>query len=79
MDEKKLLLKKMASWTITIFAAVFSVVMAVMWLVTYPQFAGSPLKVLGAAFGEVWYVILVAAGLCILAYFGYTLYLKRKK
>ncbi len=78
MDDKKLLLKKMASWTITIFAAVFSVVMAVMWLVTYPRFTGNPLKVLEAAFGEVWYVILVAAGLCILAYFGYTLYLKKK-
>ncbi len=79
MDDKKKSLRRMAIWTITIFAAIFAVVLASMWLVTYRTSGGAPLQALGAAFGSVWLVLLIVAVLCFVVYFGYSMYLKNKK
>jgi hypothetical protein len=79
MDDKQKKLKKMAVWTVTIFAAVFAVIMAVMWILLYTSGGGTAFQVLGQALGMVWYIILIAAVLCIAVYFGYSTYLKRQK
>lgn len=71
-------LKKMATWTVAIFATVFAIVMAVLWIQLYS--AGSPaMTALGQAFGEGWLMILITLVLCIGTYFGYFFYINRKK
>jgi hypothetical protein len=71
-------LKKMATWTVAIFATIFAVVMAVLWIQLYG--AGTPaLGALGQAFAEGWVMILIALVLCAGTYFGYYLYINRKK
>jgi uncharacterized RDD family membrane protein YckC len=71
MDEKKKKLNRMAIWTITIFATVFAIVLAVLWLVS----GGS----LGTALTAGWPILLLVAVICIVVYFGYRFILLRKK
>jgi hypothetical protein len=78
MDNKKKL-ARMATWTIAVFATVFAVTTAAIWLVKYPTTAGSTWNVLGAVLASGWMIYLIAAVLCFVAYFGYKLYLDRKK
>jgi hypothetical protein len=71
-------LKKMATWTVAIFATIFAVVMAVLWIQLYG--AGSPaFTALGQAFAEGWVMILIALVLCGGTYIGYFFYIKQKK
>jgi hypothetical protein len=78
MNSNSSKLKKMATWTVAIFATIFAVVMAVLWIQLYT--AGAPaIKALGQAFAEGWMMILIALALCGGTYFGYFLYLGRKK
>jgi len=79
MDDKAKKLKKMATWTIAVFATVFAVFMALFWLLNYPVAGGSVWKALGAALATGWMIFLIAAVLCIAAFYGYKLYLDRKK
>jgi hypothetical protein len=79
MNDKQKQLKKMATWTISVFATVFAVTMAVIWLVKYPTTSGSTWNVLGAVLSTGWLIFVVAAVLCLLAYIGYKFYLDRKK
>lgn len=76
MDEKKLKLRRMASWTIAIFATIFAITFAVLWLI---NFQGSGLKTVGTIFGQAWLIILVDLVLCAGAFVGYKLYLDSKK
>jgi hypothetical protein len=70
-------LKKMATWTVAIFATIFAVVMAVLWISLYNS--GTPaLPAIGGAFAEGWLMILVALVLCGGTYLGYYLYINRK-
>lgn len=70
-------LKKMAIWTVAIFATIFAVVMAVLWIQLYN--AGSPaINAIGQAFAEGWVMILIAIVLCGGTYFGYYIYVSRK-
>lgn len=78
MDYKQRKLNRMATWTITVFATAFAVVMSVMWLVKYPVTAGSTFHILMQVLGSVWTIVLVTAVLCILAYFLYSYYLDRR-
>ena len=41
MNDNSKNLKKMATWTIAVFATVFALTTAVIWLVTYPTMTGS--------------------------------------
>lgn len=75
MDYKQRKLNRMATWTITVFATVFAVVMSVMWLIKYPITAGSTFHIVMEVFASVWSIVLVTAVLCILAYFVYSFYL----
>jgi hypothetical protein len=71
-------LKKMATWTVAVFATIFAVVMAVLWIQLYT--AGFPaLTALKQALGEGWVMILIALVLCAGTYYGYFLYINRKK
>lgn len=68
----------MATWTVAIFATVFALVMAVLWIQLYG--AGSPaMTALGLAFKEGWLMIVIALVLCAGTYFAYSLYINRKK
>jgi uncharacterized membrane protein len=78
MDEKTKKLKKMSVWTIAVFATIFAVVMSVLWLPLYGAGA-APFAAIGQAFLAGWLIYLVAAILCVAAYFGYKMYLDRKK
>ncbi len=79
MDEKTKKLRKMAIWTIAVFATVFAVFMALFWMINYPLSGGSAVEVLLASLGAGWPIFLIDAVLCLLAYFGYKMYLDRKK
>jgi hypothetical protein len=71
MDDNKKKLNRMAIWMITIFATVFAIVLAVLWLVG----GGS----LGTAFAAGWPILLLVAVICLATYFGYRIILLRKK
>ena len=79
MDENSKKLKRMAIWTIAVFATVFAVFMALFWLVNYPVTGGSAWSVLVAALSTGWLIFLIAAVLCFLVYFSYKYYLGHKK
>lgn len=79
MNDKSKQLKKMATWTIAIFATVFAVLMALFWLLVFPVTSGSVWKVLGGVFSAGWLIFVIAAVLCMGAYFGYKFYLDHKK
>jgi hypothetical protein len=79
MEEKKTKLRKMAVWTIVIFAAIFASVLAALWVALYNVQAASAPVALGQAFGSGWPILLIDLVLCAGAYFGYSYYLNRQK
>jgi hypothetical protein len=79
MDENKSKLRKMAVWTIVIFAAIFASVMAALWIALYNLGGGSALVALGQAFGSGWPILLIDLILCAGVYFGYRYFLNRQK
>jgi hypothetical protein len=78
MNDNSKKLKKMATWTIAVFATIFAVVMAVLWI---PLFSAgvSASDAIGQAFSAGWLIFVVVAVLCIAEYFGYKFYLNRMK
>jgi hypothetical protein len=78
MDDKTKKIKRMATWTIAVFATIFAVTFAVLWLPIY-KMSGSTLSAIGGVFAAGWLVLLIDLVLCVGAYFGYRLYLDRKK
>jgi len=78
MNEKKQKLKKMATWTMAIFATIFAVTIVALWLPLYNGGAGA-FGAIGQAFAEGWAVLLIDLVLCLGAYFGYRFYLDKKK
>ena len=67
MDEKKSKLRKMAVWTIVIFAAIFASVLAALWIALYNMAGGSAFGALGQAFGSGWPILLIDLILCVRA------------
>ena len=78
MDDKKKKLKKMASWTVAVFATIFAVTFAVLWMPNY-KLSSTGLSTIGAIFSEAWLLILLDLVLCVGAYLGYKLFLDNKK
>ena len=78
MDENKKKLKKVATWTIAVFGTIFAVTFAVLWLPIFPTSANA-FDAIGKVFASGWSIMLIDLVLCVLAYFGYSLYLKNKK
>jgi hypothetical protein len=79
MNDNSKKLKRMAVWITAIFATIFAIFMAVFFLMNYPLSKGSVWNGLGAAFGSGWPIFLITAVLCLGTYFGYKMYLDRKK
>ena len=79
MDDKTKKLKRMATWTIAVFATIFAITTAVIWLVKFPTTSGSSWNVIGAVLSTGWLIYLVVAVLCLAFYFGYKIILDRKK
>ena len=78
MNENSKKLKKMATWTVAVFATIFAVVMTVLWIPIYGAGA-SAFGAIGQAFGAGWMVILLDLVLCVGTYLGYSYYVNRKK
>ncbi len=78
MNDKKKKLSKMAAWTVAVFATVFAVATAVLWLVYFPTTGGSSWNVLGQVFKAGWLIYVIDVVLCAGVYIGYKLYLDRK-
>jgi zinc transporter ZupT len=78
MNDNSKKLKRMATWTIAVFATIFAIVMAVLWIPLFNNGA-SAFAAIGQAFAAGWLIFVVVAVLCIAAYFGYKYYLDRKK
>ena len=79
MDEKKSKLRRMAVWTIGIFAAIFASVLAALWIALYNLGATSASGALGQALGSGWPILLIDLILCAGVYFGYRYFLVRQK
>jgi hypothetical protein len=78
MDEKKTKLRRMAVWTLAIFAAIFAIAFAILWLPIYPLSNGA-MSALGQVFAVGWPILLLDIILCAGVYFGYRYYLNHKK
>ena len=78
MDEKKKKLRRMAVWTIAVFATIFAITFAVLWLPVLP-ISKTGLSAIGSIFSEAWLIILLDLVLCGGAYLGYKFYLDKKK
>ena len=79
MDEKKSKLRRMAVWTIAIFATIFASVLAALWVALYNIGGGSAFAALGQAFGTGWPILLIDLILCAGVYFGYRYFLNHQK
>ena len=78
MDEKTKKLKRMAAWTLTIFATIFTVATAVLWLPIYPV-SGGALVALGHVFAAAWPILVIDVVLCAGVFYGYRSFLNRQK
>jgi len=78
MTDNSKKLRKMATWTVAIFATIFAIVMAVLWVPLFNAGA-SALVAIGQAVAAGWPIFVVVAVLCIAAFFGYKFYIDRKK
>jgi hypothetical protein len=78
MNDNTKKLKRMAAWTITIFAAIFAIVLVVFWLINF-QVSHSAFGALGQAFQASWVLLLIDLVLCAGTYIGYSSYIKNKK
>ena len=79
MDEKKSKLKRMAVWTIVIFAAIFASVLAALWVALFNMGSVSPSGALGQAFGSGWPILLIDLVLYAGVYFGFSYFLNHQK
>ncbi|HEX7620877.1 MAG TPA: hypothetical protein VF359_06730 [Anaerolineales bacterium] len=78
MNDNSLKIKKMASWTLAVFATLFAVVMTVLWTPLYTS--GTPaLIAIGKAFAEGMLIILIAIVVSVGIYLGYSIYINRMK
>jgi hypothetical protein len=78
MNENTKKLKRMAVWTIAVFATIFALVMAALWIPLFNAGA-SALGAIGQAFAAGWSIFVIVAILCFAAYFGYKYFLNQKK
>lgn len=77
MDEKTKKIRRMAIWTVAIFATIFAVSFAVLWLPIY-QVSSGAVSALGQVFARGWPILVIDLVLCAGVYLGYRFYLSRK-
>ncbi len=78
MDEKTRKIRRMATWTIAIFATIFAVTFATLWLFNV-NLIGSGFKAIGVIFSQAWVILLIDLVLCGGVFLGYRLYLDSRK
>ena len=78
MDEKSNKLRKMAAWTIAIFATILAIAFAVLWLPIYPQ-SNNAMAALGQVFASGWLVLVLDLVLCAGVYFGYRYFVNSQR
>lgn len=78
MDEKSNKLRRMAAWTIAIFATILAVAFAVLWLPIYPQ-SRDAMAAIGQVFASGWLILVLDLVLCVAVFIGYRLYLNNQK
>jgi membrane protein YdbS with pleckstrin-like domain len=78
MDEKSNKLRKMAAWTIAIFATILAIAFALLWLPIYPQ-SNNAMAALGQVFASGWLVLVLDLVLCAGVYFGYRYFVNSKR
>ena len=78
MDEKNIKLRKMAAWTIAIFATILAIAFAVLWLPIYPQ-SNNAMAALGQVFASGWLVLVLDLVLCAGVYFGYRYFVNSQR
>ncbi len=78
MDNKDKRIRRMALWTITVFATVFSLIMAVLWLFFWP-YTGDRLEAIILSLRSGAPIYLVVGFLCIATFVGYQYFANRKK
>ena len=78
MDEKNIKLRKMAAWTIAIFATILAIAFALLWLPIYPQ-SNNAMAALGQVFASGWLVLVLDLVLCAGVYFGYRYFVNSQR
>ncbi len=78
MNDNSKRLKRMAIWTVAVFATIFAVVLSILWIPLFNSGA-SAFGAIGQAFVEGWLIFLITLILCVGTYVGYSFYLKSKK
>jgi hypothetical protein len=78
MEDKKKKLRRMAIWTLAVFATIFASVLAALWITMFNM--GVPaMGAIGKAFASGWPILLIDLVLCFGAYFGYRTLLNQQK
>jgi cytochrome b subunit of formate dehydrogenase len=78
MDDKTKKLRRMATWTAAIFATIFAVTFAVLWLPYYGA-TGNAVSAIGKVFVVAWPVLVLDLVLCVGLFLGYSAYVKHQK
>jgi hypothetical protein len=77
MDQAKTKIKRMATWTVAIFATVLAVTLAALWLFMFPQ-SESAVAALGNVIVAAWPILLIDLVVCTGLFVGYSAYVRRK-
>lgn len=71
MDEKLKKVRKFGLWLVVIFAVVFAVVTAIMYMMVQPLAGGAGIAAVGQAIAQSWLIYLITAVILLAAYFIY--------
>lgn len=71
MDEKLKKVRKFALWLVVLFAVVFAVVTAIMYMMVQPLAGGAGIAAVGQAIAQSWQIYLITAAILLVAFFVY--------
>ncbi len=78
MDKKAWKIKRMAALTIAVFATIFAVTFATLWLIN-SSITGLGFKTIGVIFSQAWWILALDMVLCVGIYMGYRSFLNSRK
>ncbi len=78
MDEKSNKLRKIGAWTLAVYATVFAVTFATLWLAYYKTL-NSELVTIWKIFSTAWGILLADFVLCAGVFMAYKMYLKKRR
>ncbi len=71
MDEKLKKARRFGLWLVVLFAVVFAVVTAIMYMMVQPLTGGAGIAAIGQALAQSWFIYLITAVILLAAYFIY--------